>query len=447
MRLRTLILTITLAVSTSGCFIIIDNDEDASSDATDTTDARSDTTDDVTDASDIQPDTRPDRCADPATRAPIVGVDLSSAIFLGRPALAAADRPTSPTEVRSLREYRARFAFDADSTGRADGSLDAGSFVASGDNALAWSVHMFFTNGGKRATVIPTAGDVPSDADLAQLDALDGGLLVVPGLAEAGERERRDGFGRIEVALNAPENDDVFFVGNPPAGASTADLSAANPPPYVGFRDDRAALYVPWLEVTSAADASTSIDIPPAGAVAGIYARVDSMRGIWKAPAGRSADISGIQALAQTIPDADLDTWNQAQVNPLRVTEGGSVVWGARTRQADNPDWTFVATRRLGTYIEKSIRQGTDWARFDSNDATLWAKLAADSENFLNGLLRQGGLQGERPEQAYFVRVDQTTTTADDIAAGVAVIQLGFAPLRPEEFIVLRIEVPAGVCL
>ncbi|MGM0556826.1 MAG: phage tail sheath family protein [Myxococcota bacterium] len=448
-----------LALSTSGCFTIIeDGDEDVSEDTsvadTDPDVAEvadedaNDSGDDASDTADTADTTaEPDLCDSPTSRAAIDGVDLSGAIFLGQPALPAVDYPTEPTQVESFLDYREQFAFDADETGRADGSLDAGTFVPSGDNALAWSVQMYFANGGALATIVPTANDVPSDADLAKVTALDGGLLVVPGLGSAAERERRDGFERIEVALNAEENADLFFVGDAPAGATTADLNASSPLPYVGFRDDRAALYVPWLEVTSAANASTSVDIPPAGAVAGIFARTDRDRGIWKSPAGVSADIRGIQGLVQTIDDADLDTWNVAQVNPLRVVDGEPVVWGARTRQANTPEWKYVPIRRLATYIERSILHGTRWAAFKPNDETLWSNLAASTDNFLNGVWRAGGLQGVRAEDAYFVRVDRTTITTADIDAGRAVIELGFAPLKPAEFVILRIEVPAGVCL
>lgn len=467
MRISHLILVFMLVFMASGCFIIIEDDEDpdaasdaavndAGTDARDTVDSldtadATEATADAADATDTA-DTAPDSadaglCGDPTTRAPIVGVDLSGAIFVGRPALPAADRPTSATEVRSASDYRRYFSFDADSTGLADGSVQGGSFIPSGNNALAWSVQMFFANGGARATIVPTANDVPSADDLARAGELDGGLLVVPGLASAGEQARRDGLGRIEVALNEPDNDDLFFIGNPPAAASTDDLSATNPPPYVSFHDDRAALYVPWLEVTSAVDTSTTTSIPPAGAVAGIYARTNVVRGIWKSPAGLGAGIRGIQGLGQPIADSELDTWNQAQINPMRLLEGEAVVWGARTRQLNNPDWTLVATRRLAMYIEKSIRQGTSWAAFEANDQTLWSRLEASADNFLNGIWRAGGLQGATVDDAYFVRVDHTTTTPDDIDDGIAVIQLGFAALRPAEFIVLRIEVPAGVCL
>ncbi len=394
----------------------------------------------------------PDPCENPTSPAPITGVDISTAIFVGRPALPPAESPSTPTPISDFDEYRAAFAYGADTTGRADGELSSGgsaSFTATGENLLAWSVFLFFENGGDEAIVVPTADDVPTSADLAPLEQLStGGLLVVPGLASADtDRARRDGFNRLESALNSEHNEDIFFIGDLPAGTPASAVEESSLVSPLDLHHERVALYHPWLEVTSAVDSAQSASIPPSGAVAGIVARTDRERGIWKAPAGPEADIRSIQGLAQRFDTSETDTLNQNEVNTLRVLDGETVVWGGRTRQASSPEWKYVSTRRLAMHVEQSIYAGTEWAAFQPNDDTLWSTLESETQDFLHDLWSRGGLQGTTESEAYFARVDATTTTSADINDGNAVIQLGIASERPAEFNVLQIDIPAGTCV
>jgi hypothetical protein len=398
----------------------------------------------------------PDPCATPVPRAPIVGVELSTTVFVGRPALPAAERPELPTAVDDFSDYRAAFAFGDDPTGRADGELTSGSptFTPTGDNLLAWSVFLFFENGGGEAIIVPTLDDIPTADELAQLESLShGGLLVVPGLSAASsDRARRDGFNSVESALNSPSNKGFFFIGDLPTGLTISAITASTggssiPASPLGLHHDRAALYHPWLEVTSALDSSQSATVPPSGAVAGVVARTDRDRGIWKAPAGVGADLRSIQGLAQSFDDNDINMLTQTEINALRVVNGEAVVWGARTRESTSLEWKYMSTRRLAMHVEESIDRGTEWAAFETNDAALWSKLESDVQNFLMGLWTSGAFQGATTDESYFARVDATTTTSADIANGVANIMVGIAALRPAEFIILSIERPAGTCV
>ncbi len=418
--------------------------EDVMEDAADTT-AQPDTADaaDTSDTADTAPDAgEPDPCANPSSPAPIVGVDLSTTIFVGRPALPASQRPSGPTPVSDFDDYRAAFASASDTTGR----VDSGGM---GENLLAWSVYLYFQNGGSEAIIVPTADDVPTDADLAKLAGLDaGGLLVVPGVSSADtEQARTDGANRVEVALEADGNEDLFFVGDLPEGLPLSALDDTTPPAPLGLQHDRAALYYPWLTVTSAAASNQTTNVPPAGAVAGIVARTDRDKGVWKSPAGLDADIRAVQGLAQTFDDTDTSTLTQHNINALRVMQGQPVVWGARAHQSTSLEFRYVPVRRLVMHVEESILEGTRWARFYPNDATTWADLHTHTDNFLEDLFRRGAFQGATHDDAYFVKVDQTTTTAADIAAGRANIVFGIAPIRPAEFVVRTIPVSTGTCV
>jgi phage tail sheath protein FI len=189
----------------------------------------------------------------------------------------------------------------------------------------------------------------------------------------------------------------------------------------------------------------------PSGTIAGIYAFTDGQRGVWKAPAGIAAMLSGSVGLTTsgsttpiTLTDADSGALNPLGVNCLRSFPViGNVVWGARTMQGVDvleSQWKYIPIRRLANYIEQSLFQGTQWVVFEPNAEPLWAQIRLDVGAFMQTLFVQGAFQGTTPAQAYFVNCDSTTTTQTDIDNGIVNIIVGFAPLYPAEFVVISIQ-------
>jgi phage tail sheath protein FI len=186
----------------------------------------------------------------------------------------------------------------------------------------------------------------------------------------------------------------------------------------------------------------------PCGALAGIMARTDSERGVWKAPAGLDASINGIRALATTITDDENGQLNPLGINCLRsFPVFGRVVWGARTmRGADQlaDEYKYVPVRRTALYIEESLYRGLKWVVFEPNDEPLWAQIRLNVGAFMHNLFRQGAFQGKTPREAYFVKCDGETTTQNDINLGIVNIVVGFAPLKPAEFVIIKLQQMAG---
>jgi phage tail sheath protein FI len=186
----------------------------------------------------------------------------------------------------------------------------------------------------------------------------------------------------------------------------------------------------------------------PCGIVAGIIARNDVERGVWKAPAGTNATVAGIEGLAVPLTDADSGVMNALGINLLRTFPVyGTVVWGARTlRGADllADQYKYLPVRRLTLYIEESLYRGLKWAVFEPNDEPLWAQIRLNVGAFMNELFRQGAFQGATPSQAYFVKCDSDTTTQNDIDRGVVNVVVGFAPVKPAEFVIVQIQQTVG---
>jgi phage tail sheath protein FI len=186
----------------------------------------------------------------------------------------------------------------------------------------------------------------------------------------------------------------------------------------------------------------------PCGIVAGVMARTDTQRGVWKAPAGLDASLNGTQGLQASLNDAENGTLNPLGINCLRsFPAAGKVVWGARTmRGADQmaDEYKYVPVRRLALFIEESLFRGTQWVVFEPNDEPLWAQIRLNIGSFMHNLFRQGAFQGQSPKDAYFVKCDKETTTQNDIDLGTVNIVVGFAPLKPAEFVVIQLQQIAG---
>ncbi|GAB4191919.1 MAG: hypothetical protein Tsb002_21160 [Wenzhouxiangellaceae bacterium] len=213
-------------------------------------------------------------------------------------------------------------------------------------------------------------------------------------------------------------------------------------------------LYYPWVQVANPLynvdtnpTASRTLDIPPAGMLAGQWARTDARRGVWKAPAGVGVQLNAVAGLRYNVEDLEQDQLNPLGVNCIRKMPGyGSVVWGARTlaTKAD-PPWRYVPVRRTAIFIEQSIYNGIQWAVFEPNDHPLWGSLRANIGAFMNGLFRAGAFQGATADEAYFVRCGLgDTMTQADIDRGQVIVIVGFAPLKPAEFVIVRIQQKVG---
>ncbi len=208
-------------------------------------------------------------------------------------------------------------------------------------------------------------------------------------------------------------------------------------------------LYYPWVNVSnplyhpdSNPTASKTLTIPPSAIAAAMWAKIDSRRGVWKAPAGVETRIS-VSGLQYSVEDLEQDGLNPKGVNCLRSRPSyGPVFWGSRTLATNaDPEWRYVPVRRTAIFIEQSIYNGIQWSVFEPNDHPLWSALRANIFSFMNGLFRAGAFQGKTANEAFFVRCGLgDTMTQGDIDRGQVIIQVGFAPLKPAEFVILRIQ-------
>lgn len=400
-----------------------DVDADVAEDAADAadTDARSDA--DAEDAEVLDP------CATPVPEGEIVAEDISTGLFIGRPG-GVAGEPSEAFFVDSYQAYAQHVGLDATT-------------APEGEDPLGWAIWLFFENGGELARVYPMVGEVPSQEELARW-VLPAGLLVVPGLARLDdESERADAYTRLGAFLEREEHDQVFFIGELPRAWSTGEIGAETPEAPLDFYGDRVALYHPWLQV--AGDAQV-FGVGPAGAVAGVIVGTDRSHGAWTSPAGRDAVLAGVENLDQSVSDGEVTVYAEGSVNALRVFDEAPLIWGARTRENPPGEWRYIAVRRLKSLILASVRSGTRFAAWETYEESLWARLEQRVEAFMDALFQEGAFQGATAAQAYFVRVDATTTSVADIARGVARVQIGFAPLRAAEFHIVSLEVPVGTC-
>jgi len=183
--------------------------------------------------------------------------------------------------------------------------------------------------------------------------------------------------------------------------------------------------------------------LPPSGTIAGVYATVDATRGVWKAPANVS--LTGVTGLTFNINDADqgllnIDPMTGKSINAIRAFTGqGILVWGARTLDGNSNDFRYVSVRRFLIMVEESVKLAAMQFVFEPNDGNTWVRVRAMIENYLTNLWRQGALAGSKPEQSFYVSVGLGQTMIfDDILNGKMIIEIGLAPVRPAEFIILR---------
>ncbi len=236
----------------------------------------------------------------------------------------------------------------------------------------------------------------------------------------------------------------AFLIMDAPAWPDVQTAAAGVNTLRVGLVKDYSAVFYPQLVVN---EDGLNLNVGASGAIAGLMARIDSTRGVWKAPAGTEADLRGIVGLAQRFSDPENGFLNPRAINTIRVFPNGIVNWGARTMDGDNDfgsEWKYIPVRRLALYIEESLYRGTKWVVFEPNDEPLWSQIRLNVGAFMHDLFRQGAFQGKSPRDAYLVKCDKETTTQSDINQGIVNILVGFAPLKPAEFVFIKLQQMAG---
>jgi len=252
----------------------------------------------------------------------------------------------------------------------------------------------------------------------------------------------------MTVAEQYCESRRAFFLMDTPLGitqpTSIKNWLAAN----ATLRDNDAALYYPRVQVPDPLNSFRLRSFGASGTIAGLCARTDSARGVWKAPAGTEANLVNVPQLDYALTDGENGVLNPLGINCLRnFPVFGNVCWGARTLEGADQlesEWKYVPVRRFTLFLEESLYRGTKWVVFEPNDEPLWAQIRLNIGAFLQSLFRQGAFQGATPKDAYFVKCDSTTTTQTDIDNGIVNIVVGFAPLKPAEFVIIKIQQIAG---
>jgi phage tail sheath protein FI len=212
-----------------------------------------------------------------------------------------------------------------------------------------------------------------------------------------------------------------------------------------GVAKDHAAVYWPRVMISSG---GVRKDIDPSGSIAGLMSRIDGSRGVWKAPAGLEGDLRAVLGVSVALSDTQNGLLNPQAINVIRSFPNGIVSWGARTMDgfdnSGNTDYRYVPPRRLALFIEESLIRGLRFAVFEPNDEPLWGQIRLAAGAFMNGLFRRGAFAGRTASDAYFIKADDETTTQTDINLGVVNVLIGFAPVKPAEFIVIRLQQKAG---
>jgi len=251
--------------------------------------------------------------------------------------------------------------------------------------------------------------------------------------------------GVIPAAVALCESRRAFYIVDAPSNRTLANIGTwAN----AASQSRNAATYFPPVRIVDSLDGLRPRSMAPSGTLAGVSSRTDATRGVWKAPAGTDATLNGVIDVALPVNDLENGQLNPLGVNVLRSFPAyGRVAWGARTMKggdAQADEYKYIPIRRLALFLEESLYRGTQWVVFEPNDEPLWAQIRLNIGAFMNGLFRQGAFQGTTPAEAYFVKCDKETTTQADRNLGIVNILVGFAPLKPAEFVVITIQQIAG---
>lgn len=375
----------------------------------------------------------------PSGIAPIAGVGTSTAAFVGQVADNVTmsfrpGRPLDPENPVAQDHYTVAAAGEPQLVTGWEGFKSKFGDFQIGNKTLAHAVYGFFNNGGSRCwvtRVTDVANATAVTAALAGFGAIDEIALVgVPGA--------------LDAAIQGAVIDHCENAGDRFAILDGQRTTTLTPQGIQGtVRDsDYAALYFPWITVydpvTNAADY-----VPPSGHLAGVYARVDTERGVHKAPANEI--IRGTIGLEARLSKANQDGLNPDGINVIRAFDGNITIWGARTLGGDgNGEWKYINVRRLFLFLRESIDQGTQWVVFEPNDPSLWAKITRNITAFLTNIWRAGALFGTTPQEAFYVKCDAETNPPDVRDLGQVVTEIGVAVVKPAEFVIFRISQWAG---
>ena len=324
----------------------------------------------------------------------------------------------------------------------------------------SYSVRQFFDNGGSEAWIVRTGESPPDKTELIGNEDLRTGLyalgdadsfqvLCIPRTAQTSDSHPdrlppSEAVDVIVAAIEYCERRRAFVIVDTPIDKnSIADIKN-----WVDdntrLRHRNAALYFPRLQVADPLNSLSPRSIGASGAMAGVYARTDTSRGVWKSPAGSEAVLNGVLALDRNVTDAENAALEGLAVNCLRTFSLYEIVaWGTRTLEGSDEstsEWRYVPVRRLALFIEESLYRGTQWVVFEPNDEPVWGKIRLSVDTFMHRLYLQGAFQGTTPSQAYFIKCGPETTTQDDINKGIVNILVGFAPLKPAEFVLIKIQ-------
>jgi uncharacterized protein len=277
------------------------------------------------------------------------------------------------------------------------------------------------------------------------LDVMDINLLCLPDLADPALAGARVAV--LSAADQICVDKRAFLIVDSPAEWQSLAQARAGLAEFDSVRSDHSALYFPQVRLTDPLSGQPR-SFPPCGVIAGVMAATDGTRGVWKSPAGTSAVLTGVLELTVSLTDAENGLLNPLGVNCLRSFPIiGPVIWGARTLQGADAlasDWKYLSVRRTALMIEESLYRSTKWVLFEPNDERMWGQIRLNVGAFMQSLFRQGAFQGSSASSAYLVKCDSSTTTQDDINKGIVNIIVGFAPLKPTEFVFIKIQQMAG---
>jgi phage tail sheath protein FI len=390
-----------------------------------------------------------------------VAVDAQKAL-----ATALAANPQVPATIDAARTALANALNDLRSGGlKADAQLTAAlaakppvpADIAAAETAVKTAEDAMHASDGVGLDDATYEGSKDNKTGLFALDKADlFNLLCIPpdGRANSGNEDTSSAV--YQSALSYCHDRRAMLVVDPPAawsadGNVNAAADAKKHLPDLGLTGENArnaALYFPRVRESDPLRDGQLDTFAPCGIVAGIMARTDTTRGVWKAPAGLDATLSGVQALDVNLNDGENGLLNPLGINCLRFFPvAGRVVWGSRTlRGADQlaDEYKYVPVRRTALFLEESLYRGLQWVVFEPNDEPLWAQIRLNVGAFMQSLFRQGAFQGTTPRDAYFVKCDSETTTQTDINLGIVNIIVGFAPLKPAEFVVVKLQQMAG---
>lgn len=295
-------------------------------------------------------------------------------------------------------------------------------------------------NGDDGNAAGPTPGDYGSSLlELNRID--DASILLIPGEVSA--------VGEGIAYVEGRRLGDMFYVVDPPDPKETEPSKQIEDvqtfvKEKITVKSSYAALYFPWVEVPDPYSTvmGATRKAPPSGMIAGLYARTDNTRGVWKAPAGTEAVLLGTVGLAAKVSDSEQDMLNPVGINCIRqFPASGIVVWGSRTlATSSNPEYRYVPIRRMTNFLKASLFRGTQWVVFEPNDEPLWSAIRFNLNAFMMTQFRSGAFQGGKPSEAFIVKCDADNNIQATIDAGQIHILVAFAPLKPAEFVIIHIQ-------